>query len=103
MDTTPDMTGKDVKPQVLHYDGGDLVLNREQNIVMEAARFPELTKFAGQDLVCFRRHHAVGADDKAGIAIILQAVEELLAGGEAHGKLCLASRRTRRSAGAPAT
>ena len=47
MDTTPDMTGKDVKPQILHYEGGDLVLNREQNIVMEAARFPELAKFVG--------------------------------------------------------
>ena len=89
MDTTPDMTGKDVKPQVLHYDGGDLVLNRKQNIVMEAARFPELTKFAGQDLVCSDGTTLLGADDKAGIAIILQAVEELLAEGKPHGKLCL--------------
>ena len=89
MDTTPDMTGKDVKPQVLHYDGGDLVLNREQNIVMEAARFPELTKFAGQDLVCSDGTTLLGADDKAGIAIILQAVEELLAEKAPHGKICL--------------
>ncbi|MEI3304776.1 MAG: peptidase T [Dysosmobacter sp.] len=89
MDTTPDMTGKDVKPQILHYDGGDLVLNREQNIVMEAARFPELTKFVGQDLVCSDGTTLLGADDKAGIAIILQAVEELLAEGTPHGKLCL--------------
>ena len=78
MDTTPDMTGKDVKPQVLHYDGGDLVLNREQNIVMEAAKFPELQKFVGQDLVCTDGTTLLGADDKAGVAIILQAVEELL-------------------------
>ena len=89
MDTTPDMTGKDVKPQVLHYDGGDLVLNRKQNIVMEAARFPELTKFAGQDLVCSDGTTLLGADDKAGIAIILQAVEELLAEKAPHGKICL--------------
>ena len=52
MDTTPDLTGKDVKPQIIHYTGGDIVLNQEQNIVMEAARFPELAKFVGQDLVC---------------------------------------------------
>ena len=89
MDTTPDMTGKDVKPQILHYEGGDLVLNREQNIVMEAARFPELAKFVGQDLVCSDGTTLLGADDKAGIAIILQAVEELLAEGAPHGKICL--------------
>ena len=89
MDTTPDMTGKDVKPQILHYEGGDLVLNREQNIVMEAARFPELAKFVGQDLVCSDGTTLLGADDKAGIAIILQAVEELLAEKAPHGKICL--------------
>ena len=89
MDTTPDLTGKDVKPQIIHYEGGDIVLNREQNIVMEAARFPELAKFVGQDLVCTDGTTLLGADDKAGIAIILQAVEELLAEGAPHGKLCL--------------
>ena len=89
MDTTPDMTGKDVKPQILHYEGGDLVLNREQNIVMEAARFPELAKFVGQDLVCSDGTTLLGADDKAGIAIILQAVEELLAEKAPHGRICL--------------
>ena len=89
MDTTPDMTGKDVKPQIIHYTGGDVVLNREQNIVMEAAQFPELQKFVGQDLVCTDGTTLLGADDKAGIAIILQAVEELLAEKAPHGKICL--------------
>ena len=72
MDTTPDMTGKDVKPQVIHYEGGDVVLNREKGIVMEAAQFPELQKFVGQDLVCSDGTTLLGADDKAGIAMILQ-------------------------------
>ena len=89
MDTTPDMTGKDVKPQVIHYEGGDVVLNREQGIVMEAAQFPELQKFVGQDLVCSDGTTLLGADDKAGIAMILQAVEELLAEGVPHGKICI--------------
>ena len=89
MDTTPDMTGKDVKPQIIHYTGGDVVLNREQNIVMEAAQFPELQKFVGQDLVCTDGTTLLGADDKAGIAIILQAVEELLAEKAPHGRICL--------------
>ena len=80
MDTTPDMTGKDVKPQILHYDGGDLVLNPEQNIVMRGI---------GQDLVCTDGTTLLGADDKAGIAIILQAVEELLAEGTPHGTIKL--------------
>ena len=89
MDTTPDMTGKDVKPQVLHYEGGDLVLNQEQNIVMKGSDFPELQKFVGQDLVCSDGTTLLGADDKAGIAIILQAVEELLAEGIPHGTIKL--------------
>ena len=89
MDTTPDMTGKDVKPQIIHYTGGDVVLNREQNIVMEAAQFPELQKFVGQELVCTDGTTLLGADDKAGITIILQAVEELLAEKAPHGKICL--------------
>ncbi len=89
MDTTPDLTGKDVKPQIIHYEGGDIVLNQEKNIVMEAARFPELAKFVGQDLVCTDGTTLLGADDKAGIAIILQAVEELLAEKAPHGKICL--------------
>ena len=89
MDTTPDLTGKDVKPQIIHYEGGDIVLNREQNIVMEAGQFPELRKFVGQDLVCTDGTTLLGADDKAGIAIILQAVEELLVEKKPHGKICL--------------
>ena len=89
MDTTPDMTGKDVKPQVLHYEGGDLVLNQEQNIVMKGSDFPELQKFVGQDLVCSDGTTLLGADDKAGIAIILQAVEELLAENAPHSAIKL--------------
>ena len=89
MDTTPDMTGKDVKPQVLHYEGGDLVLNPEQNIVMKGSDFPELQKFVGQDLVCSDGTTLLGADDKAGIAIILQAVEELLAENAPHSAIKL--------------
>ena len=89
MDTTPDMTGKDVKPQILQYEGGDLVLNSEQNIVMKGSDFPELQKFVGQDLVCSDGTTLLGADDKAGIAIILQAIEELLSEGTPHGTIKL--------------
>ena len=88
MDTTPDMTGKDVKPQIIHYTGGDVVLNREQNIVMEAAQFPELQKFVGQELVCTDGTTLLGADDKAGIAEIMTMVERVRE--LPHGKLCIA-------------
>ena len=90
MDTTPDMTGKDVKPQVLHYEGGDLVLNQEQNIVMKGSDFPELKKFIGQDLVCTDGTTLLGADDKAGIAEILTAAEDLMREKTPHGKICIA-------------
>lgn len=90
LDTSPDLTGKDVKPQIIHYTGGDIVLNAEQGIVMEAAQFPELQRFVGQDLVCTDGTTLLGADDKAGVAIIMQALEELLAEGTPHGKLCIA-------------
>ncbi len=89
MDTTPDMTGKNVRPQVIRYTGGDIVLNREKGIVMEAAKFPELAKFVGQDLICTDGTTLLGADDKGGLAIIMQAVEELLAEGVPHGRICL--------------
>jgi len=89
MDTAADVTGKDVKAQIIRYEGGDLVLNQEKNIVMEAAMFPELERFKGQELICTDGSTLLGADDKAGIALILQAVEELLAEGTPHGKLCL--------------
>ena len=60
MDTTPDMTGKDVKPQILHYEGGDLVLNPEQNIVMRGSRVPGAAKVRGPGSGLHRRHHAAG-------------------------------------------
>ena len=90
MDTAPDMTGKDVKPQTIHYEGGDVVLNREKNIVMKAADFPDLAQYVGQDLLCSDGTTLLGADDKAGIAIIMQAVEELLAEQKPHGRICIA-------------
>ena len=90
MDTTPDMTGKDVKPQIIHYTGGDVVLNREQNIVMEAAQFPELQKFVGQELVCTDGTTLLGADDKAGVAEIFAAVERLVRDPRlAHGRVAV--------------
>ncbi len=75
MDTSPDLTGKDVNPQILHYDGGELVINRELGVVMDAEHFPELDRFLGEDLIFADGRTLLGADDKGGIAVILQALD----------------------------
>jgi peptidase T. Metallo peptidase. MEROPS family M20B len=78
MDTSPDFSGKHVKPQILEdYNGMDIVLNKEQNIIMKVSDFPELTKYKGQTLITTDGTTLLGADDKAGIAEIITAVEYL--------------------------
>jgi len=79
MDTSPDMSGKDVKPKwVENYDGGDLVLNSEKNIVLSPLDFPELKQYIGQPIITTDGTTLLGADDKAGIAAIIAAVEYLV-------------------------
>jgi tripeptide aminopeptidase len=80
MDTSPDFTAAGVNPQIVkNYDGGDLILNADQSIVMTPKDFPELLKYKGQDLITTDGTTLLGADDKAGIAEILTAVEYLMA------------------------
>ena len=78
MDTSPDCSGKDVKPRILEYTGGDIVLNAEQNIVMKAKDFERLARSVGKHLIVTDGTTLLGADDKAGVAEILTAVEELI-------------------------
>ena len=75
MDTAPDMSGHDVKPRIVDYQGGKIVLNQEQNIVLDPEQFPELNDYVGQQLIVTDGTTLLGADDKAGIAEILTAVE----------------------------
>lgn len=98
MDTSPDLTGKDVNPQILHYDGGELVINQELGVVMDAEHFPELDRFLGEDLIFADGRTLLGADDKGGIAVILQALEDLIAAGTPMGLSRWPSPPTRRSA-----
>lgn len=80
VDTSPDFTAKDVKPQfVENYDGKDIILNAEQGIVMKTAVFPELLMYKGQTLITTNGTTLLGADDKAGVAEIVTAMEYLLA------------------------
>jgi len=78
MDTSPDFTGQSVKPQIVkNYDGKDIILNSKKNIVLSPQDFPELLKYIGQDLITTDGNTLLGADDKAGIAEIMCAMEYL--------------------------
>ena len=78
MDTSPSMSGKGVKPRIVpNYDGGDIVLNSERNIILSPTLFPELSAHKGEDLIVTDGTTLLGADDKAGIAEIITAVEYL--------------------------
>ena len=89
MDTSPDMSGKDVRPCIVRaYDGGDIVLNREMDIVLSPRQFPELLDHRGEDLVVTDGTTLLGADDKAGIAEIVSAIAYLQEHPEIeHGKV----------------
>ncbi len=79
MDTSPDLSGKDVNPQFIEdYDGGTVVLNKEKNILMSPEEFPALKKYVGKTLITTDGTTLLGADDKAGVAEIMTAVEYLL-------------------------
>lgn len=89
MDTSPAVTGTDVKPQIVEdYDGEDLVLNKEKKIVMRVADFPELASYKGKKLIVTDGTTLLGADDKAGVAEIMAMAEYLLKHPEiSHGKV----------------
>lgn len=86
-DTSPDMTGAGVRPQIVsHYDGGDIELG--SGVVMRVADFPELKLFRGHTLITTDGTTLLGADDKCGIAEIMTAAEHLVAHPEIpHGKV----------------
>lgn len=79
MDTSPDMSGKDVKPNIVkNYDGKDIILNKEKNIILSPKDFPELKDHIGMDLITTDGTTLLGADNKAGIAEIVSAMEYLI-------------------------
>ena len=88
-DTTPDFTGANVNPQIVeNYDGGDIVLNAAQNIVLSPSYFEDLLLYKGQTLITTDGTTLLGADDKAGITEIMSAMEYLIQHPEIkHGKI----------------
>ena len=92
MDTSPDMSGRHVSPRIVeNYPGGDIVLNSRDNIILSPEQFPELLDYIGQDLVVTDGTTLLGADDKAGIAEIMDAIQYLKEHPEIpHGKIRIA-------------
>jgi tripeptide aminopeptidase len=88
-DTTPDFTGANVKPQIIeNYDGGDIVLNKEQDIILSPDYFKDLLQYKGQTIITTDGTTLLGADDKAGITEIVTAMEYLINNPDIkHGKI----------------
>lgn len=92
MDTSPDMSGHNVQPRIVEkYDGKDIVLCEEDNIVLKTEDFPEILGYVGDDIIVTNGKTLLGADDKAGIAEIMSAMEFLIANPDIkHGKIRVA-------------
>ena len=92
LDTSPDMSGKNIKPRIVeNYDGNDIILNEKENIVLSPKQFPELTMYRGQSLVVTNGLTLLGADDKAGIAEIMTAMDYFIKNPDVkHGKVRIA-------------
>ena len=89
VDTSPDMSGENPKPRIVSsYDGKDIVLNEAEKIILSPAQFPELLDHKGEDLIVTDGTTLLGADDKAGIAEIVQGMVYLMEHPEIkHGKI----------------
>ena len=91
MDTSPDCSGENIKPRIVRFDGQDIVLNEEKQIVMGLKEFPNLKRYIGDDLIVTDGETLLGADDKAGIAIIMNTVEYLMSHPQVpHGRIGIA-------------
>lgn len=92
MDTSPAISGANVKPRMVkEYDGKDIILNSDANVVLSVKNFPDLLKYKGQDLIVTDGTTLLGADDKAGVAEIMTMAEYLLSHPEVkHGDILIA-------------
>lgn len=88
LDTSPDASGRDVKPRIVHYEGGEIVLNEEKDITLSPQKFPELAQYVGQELIVTDGTTLLGADDKAGVAAIMELAHYLTTHPEIpHGEI----------------
>lgn len=91
VDTSPAVSGANVKPQIITYQGGDVILNPEKNIVFLSSDYPEISDYVGEDVIFSDGTTLLGADDKAGVAEIMTAIEHLVRHPEIeHGEIKVA-------------
>jgi tripeptide aminopeptidase len=92
LDTAPDMSGENVQPRIIeNYDGGDIILNEKENIVLSPKQFPELQLYVNQPIIVTNGLTLLGADDKAGIAEIVSAMEFFIKNPDVkHGEVRVA-------------
>jgi tripeptide aminopeptidase len=90
-DTSPDYSGENVKPQIIeNYDGGEILLNEALKMKLNPDEFPELKQYKGQTIICTDGTTLLGADDKAGVAEIVTAMEYLVANPQIkHGRIAV--------------
>ena len=91
VDTAPDASGKDIKPQIIkNYDGGDIALKGVEGLYLKVEDFPEMKDYEGRTLITTDGTTLLGADDKAGVAEIMDAVQYIIEHPELkHGKICI--------------
>ena len=90
MDTSSEASDENIKPQIVEYLGGDILMNAERGIYMRESDYPCLKGYANQHLVITDGTTLLGADDKAGIAEIMSALKKIIDTGATHGKICVA-------------
>ena len=89
MDTASDAPGENIKAKMISYEGGDITLNEEEGIVLTLEDYPYVADLKGQRLIVTDGTTLLGADDKAGVTIIMTAVEKILNSDIKHGKICI--------------
>ena len=90
MDTSPEASDENIKAKIVDYKGGDILLNKRRNIVMRVCDYPYLEDYIGHHLIVTDGTTLLGADDKAGIAEIITALEKIIESGIPHGKISVA-------------
>ena len=89
MDTSSEASDENIKPKIVEYRGGDILMNAERGIYMRESDYPCLKGYVGQHLIITDGTTLLGADDKAGIAEIMSALKKIIDTGAPHGKICV--------------
>ena len=90
LDTSSDASDENIKPKITKYLGGDILLNEEKGIYLTESDYPNITDYVGHNVITSDGTTLIGADDKAGIAEIITAIERIVNTGAPHGKVCIA-------------